>query len=281
MKYQDIINKIFNCNTKLIKLDKGLTNDIYLTTINNINYAIRIPKDDINNIININNENKVLELIRNTNLDVKEYYYNTNNRIRITYYINDTIEYKDNNDPNKIIKVAKLLKQLHNINTNNLDVYFNPIDMYYKYKSNIHNYLYNINNYEYIIDKIKEYDINYVLCHNDLVSGNILFTKDKEYLIDYEYAGLNDPIFDIMSFLTENNINDTNERNKFYNEYFDNINDKLIDKMNIYESFTNLLWYCWANMMYDTRKELIYKEIAIDKYNALKNSCLIHNILIK
>ena len=35
------------------------------------------------------------------------------------------------------------------------------------------------------------------------VDGNILFTKENVYLIDYEYAADNDPLFDVMSFLSE------------------------------------------------------------------------------
>ena len=269
MKYQELINTIFKQETIINKIDKGLTNDIYITNVNNIKYIIRIPKDDIDNIININHEKEVLKLIRNTNLDVKEYYYNPNNRIRITYYIDNAIEYKDNNNINKIIVVAKLLKELHSIDVSNLNVYFNPIDMYIKYTNNINKYLYNIDKYLFIIDIIKSFKFNYVLCHNDLVSGNLLFSKDKDYLIDYEYAGLNDPLFDVMSFLTENEITNEYERNLFYKEYFNDLTEDLKYKLNCYECFTNLLWYTWANMMYDTRNDDTYKLIAKDKYNAL------------
>ena len=271
MKYQELINTIFKEEILLEKLDKGLTNDIYIANYNNIKFIVRLPKDDIDNIVNVNNEKIILELIRKTNLDVKEYYYNPNNRVRITYYIDNLVEYKDFKDENKIIRVAKLLKTLHTIDVNNINVYFNPINMYYKYQSNITNYLYNISDYIYIIDIISSFKFKECLCHNDLVSGNLLFSNTKDYLIDYEYGGINDPLFDIMSFFTENNITDTKEREKFYNEYFNYLDDDILYKLNCYEIFTNLLWYTWANMMYDIRGELIYKEIAYDKYNALKS----------
>jgi thiamine kinase-like enzyme len=36
-----------------------------------------------------------------------------------------------------------------------------------------------------------------VPCHNDLLPGNVLFADDRTWLLDYEYAGMNDVFFDL------------------------------------------------------------------------------------
>jgi len=36
-----------------------------------------------------------------------------------------------------------------------------------------------------------------VPCHNDLLPGNILFAPDRVWLLDFEYAGMNDVFFDL------------------------------------------------------------------------------------
>jgi len=36
-----------------------------------------------------------------------------------------------------------------------------------------------------------------VPCHNDLLPGNILFSEDRVWLLDFEYAGMNDVFFDL------------------------------------------------------------------------------------
>ncbi|HZX53033.1 MAG TPA: phosphotransferase [Ilumatobacteraceae bacterium] len=36
-----------------------------------------------------------------------------------------------------------------------------------------------------------------VPCHNDLLPGNILFAEDRVWLLDFEYAGMNDVFFDL------------------------------------------------------------------------------------
>jgi thiamine kinase-like enzyme len=38
-----------------------------------------------------------------------------------------------------------------------------------------------------------------VPCHNDLLPGNVLFAKDRVWLLDYEYAGMNDVFFDLAN----------------------------------------------------------------------------------
>jgi len=36
-----------------------------------------------------------------------------------------------------------------------------------------------------------------VPCHNDLLPANVLFAEDRAWLLDYEYAGMNDVFFDL------------------------------------------------------------------------------------
>lgn len=38
-----------------------------------------------------------------------------------------------------------------------------------------------------------------VPCHNDLLPGNVLFADDRVWLLDYEYAGMNDAFFDLAN----------------------------------------------------------------------------------
>lgn len=38
-----------------------------------------------------------------------------------------------------------------------------------------------------------------VACHNDLLPGNVLFSGDRVWLLDYEYAGMNDVFFDLAN----------------------------------------------------------------------------------
>ena len=41
--------------------------------------------------------------------------------------------------------------------------------------------------------------VELVPCHNDLTMGNVLFTDGRAWLLDFEFAGMNDPFFDLGS----------------------------------------------------------------------------------
>ncbi len=47
-----------------------------------------------------------------------------------------------------------------------------------------------------------------VLCHADLVGGNVIFDGQKAWLIDWEYAGMGDPLFDLGWFAVANNLSE-------------------------------------------------------------------------
>lgn len=270
MNINKYLKEKFNENIHLELTDKGLTNNIYYARINDKDCMVRVPKDDIESIINIDNEKKVLELIKTTDLDVKELYYFEDSRVRITEYV-ESKEFAEVKSEENIVKVAELLKKFHN-HKFMIGSEFNPVSMFNQYYSNIKKHIYNIEDYLYICDDVSKIGNEHILCHNDLVSGNILFTENRTYLIDYEYAADNDPLFDLTSFTTENNLSDE-EAHIFYKSYYNNdIDSKTEQEIICFERFQNLLWLAWANMMYDNRNEEIYREIADIKYEQLIHS---------
>ena len=161
------------------------------------------------------------------------------------------------------------MKRFHSLQKR-VDADFEPIRRLQGYRNRLRQPLYDLTPYEDAIQAVYHLNNPRILCHNDWVDGNILFTKDKTYLIDYEYAANNDPLFDVMSFLSENQIEDPALRERFYAVYFDEMNATVRRQLDIWENFQNLLWCCWAMMMWESRHESIYRAIARDKYEALK-----------
>ena len=121
-----------------------------------------------------------------------------------------------------LVKVAKKLRELHSHNYQ-CKVNFDPfkrLEYYLESNKNPHRDLYN-----YITKKIKKYYDNteLIMCHNDLVPGNILITNEGDIkIIDFEYASNNHPFFDVISFLSENDITDENQIKLFISTYYDN-----------------------------------------------------------
>lgn len=263
---ETIIKQLFHTNTyTLTKLDKGLTNHNYLLCVKNEKYIVRIPQKDNSHLFNRKNEKIVHDLVRD--LDVECIYFNEENGIKITKYIDHLYEFEECPYEDKVERCALLMKKLHTLPP--VDFHFNPFQTLQNYKEHVKKPLYDLSKYEKEIEKVKTFKNKDVLCHNDFVSGNILYGKDRDYLIDYEYGASNDPLFDVISFLSENQIFDKTLRERFYHVYFDTLTHKTREQLYLWEMFQNVLWCYWAMMMYEARWENIYKEIAQDKYNAL------------
>ena len=63
-----------------------------------------------------------------------------------------------------------------------------------------------------------------------------------------------------------NNIHYIDQRDQFYQAYFDGDIDPMIDvQVQAFERMEDILWGYWANMLYEQRGEQIYFDIAKDK----------------
>ena len=242
---------------KSYKLKDGITNINYKVVTNQGDYVIRIPR---NGMVGINyyNQAKVLKKVKELNVDV--IYYDENTGILITKFISHT---KRKEVP--FLEVIKQIKKLHSLDCDSIEP-FDPFNMIKQYKKVVTNVAFEKENK--IIEKAQVLYKKYiqVLSHNDLLYSNFLKTNDNEYLIDYEYAGKNIPLFDIVSFLSENNIENVEKQNEFISLYFDNVNQDLINDLQDMNVFQDLLWAYWAYMMYSLYNEQIFLEIALLKH---------------
>ncbi len=110
-----------------------------------------------------------------------------------------------------------------------------------------------------------------VFLHNDLVEGNILVIPNGYKLIDWEYAGVGNVLFDVASFVTERDISHE-DAEKIVLAYDKNTN---LDDFWIIAGFLQAFWSRWAWYKYISTQEEIYKTIydwKIDAYNKIINS---------
>jgi len=255
----------------LTDTNKGLTNKNYHVITEHFNVIVRIPHSDSSNIVYRKHEALAQTLIKDTQLNVDVIYFNPDDGLKITNYVPNLLTFNEYRGNDRIQRTAQLMRKLHQLNQC-IGVEFNPIDRYIKYRSNVKSPMVDDHEAQHIINTIKNVNRPHTLCHNDWVEGNICFIQEKDYLIDYEYAGDNDPFFDVMSFITENDLTEV-EKNEFIKEYFIHTpSPSDLELLKVYEQFHNLLWCTWACMMYESRNESIYKEIAQSKYNALKKT---------
>ena len=257
--------KIENCKNYINYplLNEGISNTSYLIDDKFVYRHKESSLDPFNKPINeISFYNAIKDKI-NTE-QIIEYDINTGEKLSL--FIDKTTRLSSPLKKEEMDLVATFIKTIAKID-NRIDFEFRPFDRLSFYKDNSSNNLPIKNESEIIFAAEKLYEkYPLVYAHNDLVKGNLLF-KDKQLIVlDFEYAGLNIFLFDIASFISENNLS-KNDKEYFLSQ-FENINKKDVQIM---INFENILWYYWASYMYKLTNKQIFNIIKEEKYKSLNN----------
>ena len=249
------IKKYFQVPITITKIDAGLTNQNFKIIANqNQKYMAKIYSKIVQN-----NEFAVSDLVQD--FDAKVFYIDKN--IKITNWINFEEINAQNLTNTKIEKIAQVIKKLHTQKIKS-DVNFNPFSIYKSYLKQIINPFIDYNAFAFVVKKAQNIASTReaILCHNDLVLANFLNAKNRMYLIDWEYAGNNDPIFDVSSFLTENNLYYTFWKDIFLKYYFQKLPIPIKD-IEIWHQYQSLMFLAWSNLFYEKTKKQVYIDIAL------------------
>jgi thiamine kinase-like enzyme len=268
-KSKNFIVTILSGAKRIEKIMNGLSNDNYLvTTKYNERLIVRIANEANKSLFNRKQEYQITKLIAPYKIDVPVIYFDEESGNKVTLY-QKGFYHIDTYSESDVVNVAKIIKKLHSIPVN-LTYEFDPLTKLYDYLNKIDKNIFA--NYDELISKFNKIkDLNKkVLCHNDIVKGNLLFKGDLVNLIDYEFAALNNPLFDLASFISENNIEDERLKLTFLRAYYsEKFNDDILNQFNIYHCFEDLLWSIWAYMRYTQTSELIFYDIYKFKKNRL------------
>jgi thiamine kinase-like enzyme len=85
-----------------------------------------------------------------------------------------------------------------------------------------------------------------VACHCDPLCENFLDTGSRMYLIDYEYAGNNDPMWDLGDLSIEGSFSPAMDA-VLLEAYFDgSVPASAAARMVVYKAMADLLWTLWG-----------------------------------
>lgn len=185
------------------RLSKSALSEVFLCSFNKIDAVIRLDILCAGRLaIDRENEFALLKSIQYLDLAPKALYVDPSNGILIWEYVLGAEIIFDSADTKQSIgSLGKCLRTIHSIDIpeNSTDIFSNSMSLYhellrdtadaylFKKASNLYNELLND-------------DVSKVLSHNDLHKKNILW-NDAFYLLDWEYAGMNHPCFDIASLV--------------------------------------------------------------------------------
>lgn len=230
----------------------GMTNTNYKVTTTNQNYILRIPGKCTETMISRNQEKINGKIGYLLGLNVDTVFFDEKSGIKISKYIENatTMTHPMVKLHQNMEIVANMLYKLHTSEVE-LKGRFNVFDEIRKYEQimkDCHVQVYE--NYpkakQFFDDseeRLNQLGLNILPCHNDLVSENLIKDPNgRMYLIDWEYSGYNDPMWDLAAHFVECEFTEKEEE-YFLMQYPGEVNKQ---KILLFKILQDVLWSAWT-----------------------------------
>ncbi|MDA9713628.1 phosphotransferase family protein [Alphaproteobacteria bacterium] len=260
-------------------LEGGITNLNFLVSDSGSKSVVRLGSDIPEHLVYRSNEIIVSEAAYQIGVSPK-LIYNEPGVLVLDFIESKTLEPKTVRE--NLNKIVPIVRKIHDEIPNKLSGQPQIFWVFYviKYYSN---YLLN-NNSSYIslipsllkkAEKLEKLSSprEIVFGHNDLLAANFLDDGSKIWVVDWEYGGFNDPLFDIGG-LSSNNDLDENLENEVLEMYFKEKPSKdLIIKYNAMKTASLLRETMWSMVSEITSKiEFNYVEYTSDNLKKFEES---------
>lgn len=250
-----IIQDCFNVEVDEIKnitvLKKGMTNRSFLFECQNQKYIMRIPGEGTDHLINRKEEADVYQALENRQICDDVLYMNPDNGYKITAYLEDATNC-DAENWNEVEACMTKLREFHELNLtvdHRFDI-FGQINFYESLWNGEKSYFKDYETTKAAIFELKKWidtlEKNETLVHIDAVPDNFLFTKDGIRIIDWEYAGMQDPHVDIAMFCIYS-LYSREQVDHLIDLYFKgDVSPIIRTKIYAYIASAGLLWSNWC-----------------------------------
>ena len=253
------LEKIFNAYKKelviLETIKTGPVSDIFLCKYKEKKAVIRIDKTwSAQMKFDRSTEVEIINKLQPIKFTPKILHHNVEKKILIWEYIEGKEIFLNSKNKQKILELlGQTIKKLHltEVPKNTKNIFLTSMQFYKKNLSKHSN-----NNFLgkgfTIFKRLYDNSNEFVLCHNDLNKSNIIFNK-KLYFLDWEYAGPNDPYFDLASISMSLELND-DDINYLWKGYSGNKAVLDREKLQNWSIFSIFLDYMWCLTVADLSK---------------------------
>ena len=247
----------------------GMTNQNYLAKTTNKQYIVKFFGKGTEKLINRQDEKYNLELLKDLDLDVKNYLFDIEAGIKVNEYIESAITLDSTSIKTKFDKIAPILQTIH-ASGKKLRGEFAPFEEIKKYESLIEEKI-PYANYEAVREEVfslekrlADLGVDRKSCHIDLVPENFIESpQGRLYLIDWEYSSMNDPMWDLAALFLESEFT-PQEEEAFLSHYESDQTPVSREKIAIYKILQDTIWSLWT--VYKEEQGADFGDYGVNRY---------------
>ncbi len=264
--------------TDITVLKKGMTNRSFLFSCRGIKYIMRIPGEGTEQLINRREESDVYQVICNKGICDNIFYMNPENGYKITEFY-ESARVCDSGNMEDVEKCMSKLREFH---ANKYKVghefdLFKQIEFYETLWGGTSSVYRDYEETKISVFRLKAFVDKYceqkILTHIDAVPDNFLFVtnsagQEEIRLIDWEYAGMQDPHVDIAMFAIYS-LYEREQVEKLIDAYFEqDCGITIRIKIYCYIAICGLLWSNWCE--YKHKLGVEFGEYSLKQYRYAK-----------
>lgn len=244
--------------TKAVRLG-GLTNLNFRVQSSSGTYVLRIPGAGTNEFIDRRGEEIAARSAAAAGVNCEVVFFDSSDGLMLTKFVEgaETMSPKAFENIEAIKRAGKVIRQLHTQATP-FAIKFLLFPVIDDYKNIIQRRQapmpIGFNESEKLIAKtrasLEQANVSLVPSHCDPLCENFLDTGTRMYLIDFEYAGNNDPMWDLGDLSVEGNFTDTQDQALLRGYFNGPTSDSNVGRMIAYKSMCDVLWALWGQVQF-------------------------------
>ena len=241
---------------KIKRLGGGLTNVSYKVTTGGAAYVLRLAGEGTSEYIDRKAEEHNARVAAESGVNAEVIFFDATDGTMVTRFVEGiSMNAGDGfgRDSGAPVRVARALKRVHSLGRvfrSRFDV-FAAIDGYLDllrgWRMPLPEDYYEVGQRARAVRLALEASpAALVPCHNDPWPGNLLDADGRIYLIDWEYSGMNDPMWDLADLSVEAGFGPEQDRAMMEVYYGTGLSAALYSRLEVYKAMSDLHWSVWG-----------------------------------
>jgi thiamine kinase-like enzyme len=233
----------------------GLTNRNFLIETSAGKYVLRLAGDGTDEYIDRIREKKNAEIAVKAGVNAEILFFDEASGTMVTRFIDnaftmDIVKFKDTGALERAGQAFRKLHQSPDLFEGEFEL-FNQIDQYLEVLKKLDarlpdGYSEVQKSAEQVRAALSRHTLPRAACHCDPMVENCIDDGQKIFIIDFEYAGNNDPMWDLGDLSVEGNFSEEQEH-IFLRAYFEHEPSAFdFGRMVMYKAMCDLLWTLWG-----------------------------------
>ena len=244
-----------NAETATIERLGGLTNRNYRIDCDQGSYVLRLAGEGTSEYIDRKTELHNANIASEAGVNAEIVYFDVDSGTMISRYIEGaiTLDIPGFRNPEVLKRTGQAFRALHNCGQNFIGQFelFDQIDQYLSVLKELNaelpdGYSEVQRDAERVRDALSKFQLPNAPCHCDPMVENCIDNGQKVFIIDFEYAGNNDPMWDLGDLSVEGDFSGDQDH-ALLSAYFGHEPTQFDSgRMVMYKAMCDLLWTLWG-----------------------------------